>query len=172
MHDLIRRLTSAPERLEAAVAGLSLSDCERAVCSDERPIRDCVEHIAVYGLDWSEMFYQAISDTYPTPRSNTRHWKERLSAEAQTSMLAALWVYRRHNKSIAEFLSDMPVCAFDHPFAPDETGNDPFVIKDSLYWGLVEHCDYHLATLHKMRVALGKPLGWMAVYQTRYSQPN
>jgi len=172
MADLIRRLTNAPERLESAIAGLSLAECERAICADEQPIRSCVEHVAIYGLDWSELFYRSVSDIYPTQRSHNSHWKDRLTAEALTGLRPALGVYRKHNKSIAEFLATLPASDFERPFATTDTEADPFLVKDNLHWGLVEHCDYHLATIHKMRVALGKPLDWMAVYLERYPGPN
>jgi hypothetical protein len=172
MADLIRRLTHAPERLESAVAGLSLAECERAICVDEQPIRSCVEHVAVYSLDWSELLYRSVSHIYPTHRSANSHWKDRLTSEAMTGMSAALGVFRKHNRSVAEFLATLPASDFERPFTAKDLDGDPFLVKDSIHWGLVEHCDYHLATIHKMRIALGKPLDWMAVYFERYSRPN
>ena len=172
MSDLIWRLTLAPVRLESSIVGLTLDECRREVLPGEPSILECIEHVAIHGLDWSEQFYQAIADTYPNQRSHNSHWKERLAAEARTGLSAALGVFRKHNKSIAEFLATLPQSDFDRPFSPLHSTLEPFYIRDGIHWGLVLHCDYHLATIHKMRTALGKPLDWMAVYQTRYPRPT
>lgn len=172
MADLVRRLTIAPARLEAALLGLTVAECEQVLLPGEPEIASVVEHVAIYALEWSALFFLAASNVYPTYRGQSSAWKDRLAAEARSGMRPALTVYRKHNKSVAEFLSSLPATDFDRPFTGGGPRSEPFWINIGINWGLVTHCDHHLSTIHKLRTALGKPLDWMAVYLERYPRPN
>jgi len=172
MADLITRLSLAADRLEAAVDGLTAEECERIVAEDEFSIRGCVEHVAEAGLGWSEIFYDAVEGVYETPKSRDNMWKAPLSVRVVSGLAEALAVFRQQNQAIAEFLSALPDTDFDRDFRIVGFLTEPFQIKESVNWGLVIHCDYHLATIYKLRTLLGTPLPWMAVYLERFPRPS
>jgi hypothetical protein len=172
MSDLIARLRLAPQRLSAALEGLSADECAASFNPDEWSTRECVIHVAKVSLGWTDIFYEAIADAYPTPRAANPHWKEALEEETGESMQSGLEVYRRHNEAVASFLAAMPAEDFDRPFKVVAFLSEPFQINESINWGLVLHCDYHLASIHNQRRMIGKPLDWMAVYLERFPRPE
>jgi hypothetical protein len=170
--DLIERLPAAVDRVEAALEGLTAEQCACTPFPGKWSIRQTVEHIALVSLGWTDIFYQAIDGVYPTPRATDLAWRAPLEAQAQESLAGALAVFRAHNTHIAEFLATLPPTDFLRPFQVVAFLTEPFLIKESINWGLVIHADYHLATVHRVRLALDLPLEWMAIYLTRYPKPT
>jgi hypothetical protein len=168
MSDLAARLRLVPTRLGAALEGLSPDECESKPCADEESIRWCVAHIASAALGWSDMFYEAVEDFHDTPRASDKAWKDPLLAHAASTCDAALEVYRRQAEAVAALLETFPADDFARKFKPVAWLTEPFQINESVNWGLVIHCDFHLSTIHKLRTALGKPLDWMTVYSQRF----
>lgn len=168
MADLIVRLRAAPERLAAAVEGLTPAECEAVPVPDEKSIRECVEHIAGVSLGWTNIFFEAIEGVYDTPRVHDPKWMAPQEAEAHASQAAALAVFRRHNAWVAEFLAKLPPDDWGRPFKVVAFLTEPFLIRESINWGCVIHCDWHLAQVQLKRQILGKPLDWLAVYAQRY----
>lgn len=171
MYDLIERLPKAVTRLEAALDGLSTAECEESPFAGKWSIHQCVEHIALVSLGWTDIFYQAIDGIYPTPCTMNPQWQAALEDDARQGMPEAVAVYRQHNTAVADFLTTLPASDFDRGFQIVSFLTEPFQINESVNWGLVIHCDYHLATLHKLRLQLGVPLAWMGVYLERYPKP-
>ncbi len=172
MADLIARLPRAAARVAAALDGITPAHAEETPYPGKWSIRETVEHIAGVSLGWTDIFYDAIAGAYPTPRDADPAWRAPLEAEARQSLASAVAVYRRHNSAVAEFLAALPAEDFTRPFKIVAFLTEPFLIKESINWGLVIHADYHLATLHLLRAALGDPLPWMAVYLERYPKPG
>lgn len=168
MADLCARMHAAPDRLAAAVKGLTPAACEAHPLPGKWSVRECVEHIALVSLGWTDMCYEAIEDDYPRPRTADREWKAPLEAEARQSQQAALDVYRRHCANLAAFFGTLPPEDFTRKFKPVSWLTEPFQISECMNWGVVIHCDWHLVTLHRLRTALGTPLAWMIVYTERY----
>ena len=114
------------------------------------------------------MFYEAIEDVHTATRSADKAWKDPLLAKAASSCTAALDVYTHQAEAVAALLETFPDGYFARKFKPVSWLTEPFQINESVNWGLVLHCDFHLATIHKLRTAHGKPLDWMAVYLQRF----
>ena len=171
MADLIARLPPAVDRVQSALADLSDEECCATPIAGKWSIRQTTEHIVSASLGWTEMFYQALEDVYTTPRTTNSRWTEPLIEESHLSIPSAIAVFRRNNAAVASFLATLPAGDFARGFKPVAFLTEPFQISESVNWGLVIHADYHLATLHKLRHTLGKPLSWMAVYLERYPKP-
>jgi len=171
MADLIARLPLAVERLEAALDGLADAELTASPFPGKWSVRETVDHIVNVSIGWTDIFFSAIDDVYQTPRSWSTHWTTPLVAELQGSLAEALALYRRHHANMARFLATLPPEDFAREFKIVAFLTEPFQIKESVNWGLIIHCDYHLATMHKLRTALGKPLPWMQVYLERYPKP-
>lgn len=170
MADLVARLGQAPERLALAVAGLTPDECEAHPFADEKSVRECAEHVACVSLGWTDHFFEAIEDLYESPRAATRSraWCEPLEAEARASLAAALAVYRRHNAFLATFLARLPDADFGRPFKRVAWLTEPFLIRESINWGCVLHCDWHLGQIQRKREVFGKPLPWLETYAQRW----
>ncbi|HYE08510.1 MAG TPA: hypothetical protein VEL07_23580 [Planctomycetota bacterium] len=72
---------------------------------------------------------------------------------------------RANHRAMGRWLERLDAERFDHPYPPISWMVDArlqFVIKESVNWGLVIHLDHHLRYMHRTRIALGKPLPWMA----------
>lgn len=171
MSDLISRLPLAAERLQAALVGLTIDDCDASPFEGKWSIRQSAEHILSAALGWTDMCYQAIENEYLTPRSADINWRDSLLAAAAADVFEIPAVYLRHNNALATFLSSLPESDFARGFKPVAFLTEPFQISESINWGVVIHCDHHLATIEKNRKALGKPLLWLDVYLDRYPKP-
>jgi hypothetical protein len=168
MADLINRIRLAPDRLAAALEGLTADDIVSHPIPGKWSIRECAEHISGVSIGWSDMFFESIEDFYTTPRTNDVKWRVPLETELKESIDSAVSVYRRHCNNLADLLSTLSAEDFTRKFKPVSWLTEPFQINESINWGVVIHCDYHLVTLHRLRTALGKPLDWMAIYTERY----
>ena len=168
MAELINRIRLAPERLAAALEGLTADDIDAHPIPGKWSIRECTEHIASASIGWSDMFFEAIEDFYTTPRTIDNKWRVPLENELKESIDSAVSVYRRHANNLADFLSTLPAEDFARKFKAVSWLTESFQINESINWGVVIHCDYHLVTLHRLRTALEKPLDWMVVYIERY----
>lgn len=168
MADLSARLRAAPERLDAAVADLTPAELEAHPVPNEKTLREVVEHVALVSLGWSDHFFEAIEDEYDSPRRQDKGWRVPLETEAALGVAAALAVYRRHNGFLADFLSRLPATDFRRPFKRVAWLTEPFQINESINWGCVLHCDWHLAQVHVKRLLLGKPQPWLSVFVTRW----
>lgn len=171
MPDLIARLPLAAERLQAALLALSSEDCETVPYAGKWSIRQSAEHILSAALGWTDMCFQAIEEEYLTPRSEDIKWRDSYLAAAAADVFAIPAVFLQHNIALAAFLSSLPESDFARGFKPVAFLTEPFQISESINWGVVIHCDHHLATIEKNRKALGKPLPWLDVYLERYPKP-
>ncbi len=168
MADLIQRLHLAAPRLTAAVDGLSADEMTQVVVPQQKTVLQCVQHVAQAALGWTDMLYEAVEDACTTPRTGDRHWHTPLNDQCLGGLEAALWVYAQNNAVVAAFLGGLGQDAFDKPFKKVAWLSEPFRITDGVNWGLILHCDWHLAQVHLKRTILGKGLDWMAVYMERY----
>ena len=171
MSDLISRLPKAADRLQAALVGLSVDDWHALPFTGKWSIRQCAEHILSAALGWTDMCYQAIEDEYTTPRNKDINWRDSYLAAAEGDIYAIPAVFLQHNIALASFLTSLPESDFARGFKPVAFLTEPFQISESINWGVVIHCDHHLATIEKNRKALGKPLPWLEVYLERYPKP-
>jgi hypothetical protein len=170
MADLIARLEAAPARVAAAIAGLPAEDLVAHPVAGKWSIAEQVRHIALVSVGWSEIFYSAIEDVYTTPRTSYPGWKAAREAEAEGGVEAAMDVFARQNRSVADFLRALPAGDFARPFKVVAFLTEPFQICESVNWGLVIHADWHLASICRLRALRGTPQDWLSVYLTRY--PN
>jgi hypothetical protein len=162
MADLIGQLRAAPARLRSSVDGLTMEELEAHPVPGTWSMRECVEHIALVSLGWTNIFYEAIGPYHDNIRNRNPEWAAPEEARAKRSLVDALDVYSMNNARVADYLATLPPDDWTRPFDRVQWLPCRFEIRDHLHWGLLGHLDHHLIKMHDKRVALGKPLPWMA----------
>lgn len=166
---LLANLRHAPARVAAAVAGLSDDEIHATPIPGKWSVRECIEHIVKVDLGWTDILYEAVSPYHPELRQYVPNWHEAAKARLVKSLPDALNVLRQNHVEVMEYLEQLPEPAFVFEHRPVQwmvQAKIPFVIKESVNWGLSVHPDHHLIHIHAKRQALGKPLDWMADIRT------
>src|SRR5688572_12523171 len=108
MADLIRQLRCAPALLSAAVAGLSPDDLAARPIAGKWSIGEVVEHVALVGLGWTNILFEAIGGAHDNPRNRDPAWSAAEEARAKQGVAEALDVYERNNRRVADYLAALP----------------------------------------------------------------
>ena len=154
MADLIRQLRAAPHILRDSVRDLSPQDLEATPIPGKWSTRQCVEHIALVSLGWTNIFYEAIAAAHPNLRHQDPQWAAPEEARARLSVTDALDVYERNNLRLADFLATLPPQDWTRKFPPVQWLTSPFEIRDHLHWGTIGHLHHHLKFIEEKRAAM------------------
>ncbi|HEY8668625.1 MAG TPA: DinB family protein [Tepidisphaeraceae bacterium] len=166
---LLFNLRQAPGRLRGAVDGLSDEEMAQAPVPGKWSTRRCVEHIVQANLGWTDILYEAVCPYHPDLKQHVPGWQQAPMGRITESVASALQVMRLNHAEVIAFLEHLPEDSFVFEHPPVQwlvQAGIPFVIKESVNWGLSVHVDHHLIHIHAKRVALGKGLDWMAAIRT------
>lgn len=166
---LAANVRHAPGRLRAALAGLTPDEIASAPVPGKWTVRQLVEHTVLVSLGWTDIYRESVAPIRPEIGPFHKGWKDEWDARTRVSIDDALAVMELNHAAVAAGLDRLPEEAFtfEHPSVQWLIqAKIPFVIKESVNWGLSVHVDHHLIPLHAKRVALGKPLDWMAAIHT------
>ena len=167
---LLANLHHAPLRLEAALAGLSDAELDGVPIPGKWSVRQCVTHIVQADLGWTDIFLDAVLPHHPElGKTRQPDWRIPLEKRLLTTIPQAVAVLHENHQQVIAVLEQLDEARFDYEYPPVQWLVDakiPFVIKESINWGLSVHVDHHLIHLHDKRLALGKPLAWMADIRT------
>jgi hypothetical protein len=120
-------------------------------------------------LGWTDILYESVSPCHAELPPHVPGWRAPLEARLEQSPAEALAVFATNHQEVVAYLSRLPEAAYTHEYPAVQwlvQAKIPFVIKESVNWGLSVHVDHHLIQLHARRVLLGKPLAWMATLRT------
>lgn len=166
---LLHNLRQAPERLRAAAVGLTDADLDADLVLGKWNCRQQFEHIVAVDLGWSDIMYESVCPCYPQLRQHVPGWKTAGEARLKLSLEDAFQVFEQNHREVIAYLDQLPEESFtrEHPSVQWLVqAKIPFVIKESVNWGLSVHVDWHLKQIHSRRLLLGKPLDWMAELRT------
>ena len=163
--ELIERLQAVGPRVRAAIEGLAPAELDLRPIDGKWSTRECLEHIVLVDLGWTDILYEAVCPHHPEVKQHVKGWSDAAQKQVKQSIEDAFDVLDRNHAEVIAFLQQLPEACFDKEYPPVQWlvyTKAPFVIKDGVNWGLNLHVDHHLAHVHDKRVALGKPLAWMA----------
>jgi len=166
---LLHNLRQAPERLAAAAEGLTDADLDADLVPGKWTCRQLFAHVVKVDLGWTDILYESVSACHPELPPHVPGWREPLEARLPRSLAEAQAVFAQNHREVVAYLDLLPEEAYtyEHPAVQWLVqAKIPFVIKESVNWGLSVHVDHHLIQIHARRVLLGKPLEWMATLRT------
>lgn len=166
---LLQNLRQAPERLRAAADGLTAADLDADLVPGKWTCRQLLAHIVGVDLGWTDIMRESVSPCHPQLPPYVKGWNAAALARLERSVADALAVFDQNHAEVVAYLELLAEEDFtrEHPSVSWLVqAKIPFVIKESVNWGLSVHVDWHLKQLHQRRVLLGKPLAWMATLRT------
>src|SRR5690242_12749104 len=98
MGDLSRQLRRAAELLRASAAGLAPDGLAARPIAGKWSIAEVVEHVALVGLGWTNILFEAIGGVHDNPRNRDPAWSAADEARAKLGVVEALDVYERNNR--------------------------------------------------------------------------
>jgi len=117
--------------------------------------RTVVEHIALVGLGWTNICFEAIGKVHDNPRNHNPDWAASEETRARKSFTDALNVYDRNNSVVADYLSRLPPGDWTRKFPAVQWLPCEFEIRDHLHWGIIWHLHHHLRYIEEKRRAMG-----------------
>ena len=166
---LLHNVDHAPARLRESISGLSESDLDAEPVPGKWSTRRVIEHVVLASLGWTDILYEAVCPYHTKIKTWQKGWSDALVTRAKSSTPDALAVIEQNHREVIAFLGRLPEESFTFEHAPVQWlvgAKIPFVIKESVNWGLSVHVDHHLIFIHEKHVALGKPLEWMSGIRT------
>lgn len=161
---LEERIALVGTRFRAGLEGLDAGDFDVHPVAGKWSLGEYVHHITEVDLGWTGIGYEAIGADESLGRPYRNGWSEAALAKSRTGIAAALDVFDENHAEVAAVLAQLPEEALEKVRPGVSWLKDAqltFQINDNLNWGLVMHVDYSLRHMHRLRLAIGKPLAWM-----------
>ena len=156
--------------ISESLVGLSAADLEARPFAGKWSYREFVDHIVGADLGWTNIMYEAVRPLIPGSGVYDPRWRVPFDARCARGIDESVAAMADNHHAVIAWLEQIPADQFIRPFAPREQwmidGGMSFVIADQGRWGLVLHPYYHLAYMHRHRLALGNPLPAMERYLT------
>jgi len=159
--DILARYAAGPDRLEAAIAGLSAADLDLALGSDNWSIRQIVHHIADGDDLWKEFVKRAIGN----PEGEfilAWYWQiaqdewARRWAYRDRDVAPSLALFRASRAHVIQLLAHRPE-AWSHSLLIRWPEGEE--VQTSVEWVVAmqaRHVDGHLDDIRRIRAAHGK----------------
>ena len=171
---LLEMLPAVVPRLKRTIESLTPAELEQHAIPGKWSIREYVEHIVSVHIGWSDICYEAVCPFHPEIRAYRKDWAASWLAELKTGLDRCFEIYAASNAEMLAFLAKLPPESFSREYPPVQwlvKENLKFVIKESVRWGLVGHLDHSIPYMHRIRLAMGRPLPWMAEFKTTTLDP-